>query len=142
MVDTDAAILADPAYGKDFYRRASGPTLLWTSLKPKDRDAVRIKHIPTGINIKVAQERSQAQNRDIALKRLKRQLLAIANEQRLMKIKLIRGEAVEAAWGAQIRNYVLHAYKMVKDQRTNWETTDTNDLLDGDLEDCKGSLLR
>jgi peptide chain release factor 2 len=90
----------------------------------------------------VAQERSQAQNRDIALKRLKRQLLAIANEQRLMKIKLIRGEAVEAAWGAQIRNYVLHAYKMVKDQRTNWETTDTNDLLDGDLEDCKGSLLR
>jgi len=51
--------------------------------------------------------------------------LAIANEQRLQEIKLIRGDAVvEAAWGAQIRNYVLHPYKMVKDQRTNWETTD------------------
>ena len=48
----------------------------------------------------------------------------------------------EAAWGAQIRNYVLHPYKMVKDQRTNWETTDTNGFLDGDLEDCIGSLLR
>jgi peptide chain release factor 2 len=108
----------------------------------KVSSAVRIKHIPTGINIKVTQERSQAQNRDIALKRLKGQLLAIANEQRLEEIKLIRGDVVEAAWGAQIRNYVLHPYKMVKDQRTNWETTDTNGFLDGDLEDCIGSLLR
>ena len=48
----------------------------------------------------------------------------------------------EAAWGAQIRNYVLHPYKMIKDQRTNWETTDTNGFLDGNLEDCIGSLLR
>ena len=62
--------------------------------------------------------------------------MAIANEQRLQEIKLIRGDVVEAAWGAQIRNYVLHPYKMVKDQRTNWETTDTNGFLDGDLEDC------
>jgi peptide chain release factor 2 len=75
----------------------------------------------------VTQERSQAQNRDtsIALKRLKGQLLAIANEQRLQEIKLIRGDVVEAAWGAQIRNHVLHPYKMVKDQCTIWETTDT-----------------
>jgi peptide chain release factor 2 len=108
----------------------------------KVNSAIRIKHIPTGINIKVTQERSQSQNREIALKRLKGQLLAIANEQRLDEIKMIRGDIVEAAWGAQIRNYVLHPYKMVKDQRTNWETTDTGGFLDGDLEDCIGSLLR
>ena len=66
----------------------------------KVSSAVRRKHIPTGINIKVTQERSQAQNRDIVLKRLKGRLLATANEQRLEKIKLIRGDVVEAAWGA------------------------------------------
>ena len=108
----------------------------------KVNSAVRMRHIPTGINIKVTQERSQAQNRDIALKRLKGQLLAIANEQRLEEIQAIRGDVVEAAWGAQIRNYVLHPYRMVKDQRTNWETTDTTGFLDGDLDDCITSLLR
>ena len=108
----------------------------------KVNSAVRIRHIPTGIAIKVTQERSQAQNREIALKRLKGQLLAIANEQRLEEIQAIRGDAVEAAWGAQIRNYVLHPYRMVKDQRTNWETTDTTGFLDGDLDDCITALLR
>ena len=108
----------------------------------KVNSAVRIRHIPTGIAIKVTQERSQSQNREIALKRLKGQLLAIANEQRLSEIQAIRGDVVEAAWGAQIRNYVLHPYRMVKDQRTNWETTDTTGFLDGDLDDCIIALLR
>jgi len=108
----------------------------------KVNSAIRIRHIPSGINIKVTQERSQAQNREIAMKRLKGQLLAIANEQRLSELNDIRGDIVEASWGAQVRNYVLHPYKMVKDQRTNWETTDTSGFLDGDLEDCIGSLLR
>ena len=108
----------------------------------KVNSAVRIRHIPTGIAIKVTQERSQGQNREIALKRLKGQLLAIANEQRLEEIQAIRGDAVEAAWGAQIRNYVLHPYRLVKDQRTNWETTDTTGFLDGDLDDCIIALLR
>ena len=90
----------------------------------------------------MTQERSQAQNREIALKRLKGQLLAIANEQRLEHIQAIRGDVVEAAWGAQIRNYVLHPYRMVKDQRTNWETTDATGFLDGDLDDCITALLR
>lgn len=108
----------------------------------KVNSAIRIRHIPTGINIKVTQERSQAQNREIAMKRLKGQLLAIANEQRLSELDAIRGDVVEASWGAQVRNYVLHPYKMIKDQRTNWETTDTSGFLDGDLEGCIGSLLR
>ncbi len=108
----------------------------------KVESGVRIKHIPTGINVKCTQERSQHQNRDIALKRVKAQLLAIAQEQRCEEIKAIRGDAVEAAWGAQIRNYVLQPYKMVKDQRSNWETSDAQGFLDGDLEECIGELLR
>ena len=108
----------------------------------KVETAVRIKHLPSGIQVKCSQERSQSINRQLALKRLKGQLLAIANEQRVQEIQAIRGDAVEAAWGAQIRNYVLHPYKMIKDQRSNWETTDTQSFLDGDLEDCIGSILR
>jgi peptide chain release factor 2 len=108
----------------------------------KVESAVRIKHIPTGINIKCTQERSQHLNRDIAMKRVKAQLLAIAQEQRCKEINAIRGDAVEAAWGAQVRNYVLQPYKMVKDRRTNWETSDTQGFLDGDLESCIGELLR
>lgn len=108
----------------------------------KVESGVRIKHIPTGINIKCTQERSQRMNRDIAMKRVKAQLLAIAQEQRCEEISAIRGDAVEAAWGLQVRNYVLQPYRMVKDQRTNWETSDTQGFLDGNLEDCIGELLR
>ena len=108
----------------------------------KVESGVRIKHIPTGINIKCTQERSQHMNRDIAMKRVKAQLLAIAQEQRCEEIDAIRGDAVEAAWGQQVRNYVLQPYKMVKDQRSSWETSDTQGFLDGDLESCIGELLR
>jgi peptide chain release factor 2 len=108
----------------------------------KVESGVRVKHIPTGINVKCTQERSQSMNKDIALKRVKAQLLAIAQEQRCEEINAIRGDAVEAAWGAQVRNYVLQPYKMIKDQRTNWESSDTQGFLDGDLEDCIGELLR
>jgi len=81
-------------------------------------------------------------NKDIAFKRLKATLLAIAQEQRCKEIKAIRGDIVEAAWGAQIRNYVLQPYKLIKDQRTNWESSDVDRFLDGDLEACIGELLR
>jgi len=108
----------------------------------KVETAVRIKHIPSGLQVKCAQARSQSQNKETAMKRLKGQLVAIAKEQRVAEIQAIRGDAVEAAWGAQIRNYVLHPYKMIKDQRTNWESTDTQGFLDGDLEECIGELLR
>jgi peptide chain release factor 2 len=108
----------------------------------KVSSAVRIKHLPSGLNVKCTQERSQAMNKDLALKRLKAQLVAIAKEQRVQEIKEIRGDQVEASWGAQIRNYVLHPYKMVKDQRSGWETSNAPGFLDGDLEDCIASLLR
>lgn len=108
----------------------------------KVNSAVRIKHLPSGLNVKCTQERSQAQNKEIAMLRLKAQLLAIAKEQRVAEIKEIRGDQVEASWGAQIRNYVLHPYKLIKDQRTGWESSDTQGFLDGDLEDCIAALLR
>jgi peptide chain release factor 2 len=109
----------------------------------KVSSAVRIKHLPSGLQVKCTQERSQPLNKQIALKRLKAQLLAIAQEQRVQKIQEIRGDLVEASWGMQIRNYVLHPYKMVKDQRTSWETTNAQAFLDGDLlDDCIASYLR
>jgi peptide chain release factor 2 len=108
----------------------------------KVNSAVRIKHLPTGLQVKCGQERSQSQNRQIALQRLKSQLLAVAQEQRVQEIAQIKGDQVEASWGAQIRNYVLHPYRLVKDQRTGWETTNVQAVLDGDLNDCIGVYLR
>lgn len=110
----------------------------------KVETGVRVKHIPSGIAIKCTQERSQSQNKQIALTRLKGQLLAIAQEQQLQSINAIRGDIVEASWGAQIRNYVMQPYKMVKDARSGWETNDVEGVLDGGgvLEDCIGGWLR
>jgi peptide chain release factor 2 len=110
----------------------------------KVNSAVRIKHIPSGIQVKCSQERSQPLNKDIALKRLKAQLLAIAQEERLDEIAQVRGDIVQASWGRQIRNYVLHPYKMVKDARTGWESSNAPAFLDGGdlLEECIGSYLR
>jgi peptide chain release factor 2 len=110
----------------------------------KVETGVRIKHLPTNINVKCTEERTQLRNKNIALGKLKAQLLVIAQEQQAAKISEIRGDAVEAAFGAQIRNYVLHPYKMIKDQRTNWETTDALGFLDGNdtVKDCVESLLR
>ena len=110
----------------------------------KVNSAVRIKHLPSGLNVKCTQERSQMLNKELALNRLKGQLLAIAKEQQVEKIQQIRGDQVEASWGAQIRNYVLHPYKLIKDQRSNYETSNTQAFLDGGnvLEDCVASLLQ
>lgn len=108
----------------------------------KVNSAVRIKHLPSGLNVKCTQERSQAMNKDIAMKRLKAQLLAIAKEQRVAEIQEIRGDQVEASWGNQIRNYVFHPYKMIKDQRTGWETSNVQNFMDGDLEECIAELLK
>ena len=89
-----------------------------------------------------AEERSQAQNKARALSYLKARLLAIAEEQRAAEIREIRGDVVKAEWGQQIRNYVLHPYKMVKDVRTGRETTDAGAVLDGDLDAFMEAYLR
>ena len=110
----------------------------------KVETGVRIKHLPSGITVKCTEERTQWSNKNIAMKRLKAQLLAIAQEQQLQDINAIRGDVVEASWGAQIRNYVMQPYKMVKDGRSEWETSDVDGVLDGGkaLEEFVGAWLR
>ncbi|WP_410500327.1 peptide chain release factor 2 [Chroococcidiopsis sp. SAG 2025] len=108
----------------------------------KVETAVRILHIPTGIAVRCTQERSQLQNKEKALAILKAKLLIIAQEQRAQEIAEIRGDMVEAAWGTQIRNYVFHPYQMVKDLRTNVETTAITDVMNGELDTFIESYLR
>ncbi|EAZ92351.1 peptide chain release factor 2 [Crocosphaera chwakensis CCY0110] len=108
----------------------------------KVETAVRIVHVPTGIAVRCTQERSQLQNKEKALALLKAKLLIIAQEQRAQEIAEIRGDMVEAAWGNQIRNYVFHPYQMVKDLRTNVETTDVTGVMDGNLDSFIEAYLR
>lgn len=108
----------------------------------KVETAVRIVHLPTGVAVRCTQERSQLQNKEKALAILKAKLLIIAKEQRTKEIAEIRGDMVEAAWGNQIRNYVFHPYQMVKDLRTNYETTDVTGVMNGDLDPFIEAYLR
>jgi peptide chain release factor 2 len=101
----------------------------------KVETAVRLKHEPTGIVIECQETRSQGQNRDKALRMLKSQLYEIELRKKREKIAVIEGNKKKIEWGSQIRNYVLHPYKMVKDVRTGFETSDTQGVLDGDLHD-------
>ncbi|MCX5966185.1 MAG: peptide chain release factor 2 [Cyanobacteria bacterium] len=107
----------------------------------KVETAVRILHVPTGLAVRCTQERSQLQNKEKAMALLMAKLLVIAQEQRAAEIADIRGDIVEAAWGNQIRNYVFHPYQMVKDLRTQHETTDVQGVMDGDLDPFIQSLL-
>lgn len=108
----------------------------------KVETAVRIVHLPTGIAVRCTQERSQLQNKEKALAILKGKLLIVLEEQKAKEIAEIRGDIVEAAWGNQIRNYVFHPYQLVKDLRTNVETTAVNDVLDGELNNFIEAYLR
>jgi peptide chain release factor 2 len=108
----------------------------------KVETAVRIVHLPTGIAVRCTQERSQLQNKEKALVILKAKLLILAQEQRAKEIADIRGDVAEAAWGNQIRNYVFHPYQLVKDVRTNVETTAIADVMNGEIDAFIQSYLR
>jgi peptide chain release factor 2 len=100
----------------------------------KTDSAVRLTHLPTGIVAQSQNERSQTQNKETAIKVLKGRLLERALEEKEAELRVLRGEHVEAGWGNQIRNYVLHPYQLVKDLRTSVETSNTTAVLDGDLD--------
>lgn len=100
----------------------------------KTSSAVQITHIPTGIVVHSSEERSQLQNRIKAMQILKAKLWKILEEERLNEISEIKGEHKVAGWGNQIRNYILHPYKLVKDLRTGIESSNPDSVLDGNLD--------
>lgn len=101
----------------------------------KVNTAVELHHIPTDIVVRCREERSQAQNKERALKKLKAKLAQLEEAKQEAEIARIKGQHnTQASWGTQIRNYVLHPYQLVKDIRTEYETTDTTGVLDGDLD--------
>ena len=102
--------------------------------------AVRITHIPTGIVV-TSSEKSQHQNRDIAMKALKSRLYQLELDRRNAEINAQHEAKGEAGWGNQIRSYVLQPYQMVKDLRTSFETSDTQGVLDGDLDGFMAATL-
>jgi peptide chain release factor 2 len=107
----------------------------------KVETAVRLRHAPSGIIIECQQERSQLMNKEKALKMLKSQLYELEIRKQNEARDKIESTKKKIEWGSQIRSYVLHPYKLVKDLRTNWETSNAQGVLDGELDDCIKAYL-
>ena len=108
----------------------------------KTSSAVRLTHLPTGLMATCQSERSQYQNKEIALRILQARLLKLELAKRAEERARLKGKRIVAGWGNQIRSYVLHPYKMVKDHRTDYETSDAEAVLDGELDGLITAYLR
>ena len=108
----------------------------------KTESAIRITHLPTGIVVACQNERSQHQNREVAMRMLKSRLIEIKERENLERIEDIKGEQKLIEWGSQIRSYVFMPYTLVKDHRTNFENGNINAVMDGDLDGFINAYLK
>jgi peptide chain release factor 2 len=138
-IDEAVHVEVDPNDLRIEYFRSSGPG---GQHMQKTSSAVRIVHEPTGIVATCQNERSQAQNRETAMKVLRARLYELEQEKREEEQARLKGEHVAMGWGNQIRSYVLHPYHMVKDHRTGYETARAEGVLDGDLEGFMEAYLK
>jgi peptide chain release factor 2 len=135
--DVDVSIEPDDLKVDVF--RSSGPG---GQHMQKTSSAVRLTHLPTGLVATSQSERSQYQNKEIALKILRSRLLEVELAKKAEERAKLKGKRIAAGWGNQIRSYVLHPYKMVKDHRTDHETSDTDAVLNGELDGFINAYLR